>query len=230
MKKITYFMFMILGMVLMVGNVNADVTYTTDPDWDVANMENGGNCKNWDQEIIDTDARQEFSFDESTGIFTVYGKNLNETKNDSMSFSYFTVKDNGKTLVAYTRNWNVALSILDGELPADKFVKTPAIKCEENEQGVKMWKTSHIDSKSVNPDDDDDPSDEPSDDDPISDPDDDSTNGGSKTTKKTKTYTTNGGTQQTTNNPNTGISPFLSLPAILGGGIAIVLRKKRIFG
>lgn len=228
MKKITYLMFMILGMVLMVGNVNADVTYGMDEAWNL--QKDGKFCQNWDQEIRDTDARQKYSFDKSTGIFTVSGMNLDEYEKNGggSSFTFFAVKDNGKTLVAYTQTWTNALKAGDGELPYDIMGQTPAITCDSLDDGVKMWKSSYPLSEIDDPSDD--PSDEPSDDDPISDPDDDSTNGGSKTTKKTKTYTTSGGTQQTTNNPNTGISPFLSLPAILGGGIAIVLRKKRIFG
>lgn len=223
MKKITYFMFIILGMVLMVGNVNADVAYEMDESWDIKG------CEDFTDEL--KNAKKTFSLDPKTGIFTVSGDSYSESIGSgagasASDFTFFTVGNNGKTLYSYTLTWDKAISMTGGFPEA--WGTTPEYSCAKT---LKLANSSHLAPGSDDPSDEpgDDPSDEPGDDDSISDPDNDSSSG-SKTTTKTKSYTTNGGTQQTSSNPNTGISPFLSLPAILGGGIAIVLRKKRIFG
>lgn len=220
MKKITYFMFMILGMVLMVGNVDA-ANYKADTDWSIEGEDIEDICGNFTSEL--ENARTEFSFDSSTGKFSVSGKSYQDFVKTAggKQQQFFAPSEDGRTLYGYFlsfNNWTIPY-------PED-WGKVPAYDCADT---LKVVKTSYALSEE---DPGDEPSDDPSDDDPISDPDDDTDNSsnGIKTTKKTKTYTTSGGTQQTTNNPNTGISPFLSLPAILGGGIAIVLRKKRIFG
>lgn len=215
MKKITYFMFMILGMVLMVGNVNA-TTYAADPDWSAEGETKADKCGDFTSEL--KNAKNTFSFDSSTGKFSVSGATYEDyTSGGGKQPVFFLPSEDGRTLYGYFLSYN------SWTLPyPEEWGQVPSFDCDDTLKLVKRsWATSEED-----------PGDNPSDDDPISDPDDDTDNSsnGSKNTKKTKEYTTNGGTQQTTNNPNTGISPFLSLPAILGGGIAIVLRKKRIFG
>ena len=221
MKKITYFMFMILGMILMVGNVDA-TTYAADPDWSAASAKKAETCGDFTSEV--KKAKNTFSFDSSTGKFSVSGESGEDfMAGGGMQPVFFLPSEDGRTLYGYILEYN------KWTLPfPEEWGQIPSYNCDGT---FKIVKTSYPLSEEDPSDDNssDNPSDNPSGDDSISDPDDD-TNNSSNGSKTTKTYTNNGKAQQTTNNPNTGISPFLSLPAILGGGIAIVLRKKRIFG
>ena len=211
MKRITYFMTIILGMVFLVGGVNAD-TYKEDSGW------TGSSTGAFGKFVDELKASYEgYTFNKSTGKFSTTGKSYTEATNSSSlnTLVYYSVSSDGKTLYAYIPNWENNAAILSD-------YNFPAYQCSDV---YKVEKQSIKTSESG-----DNTGDNTGDDDPIYDPDDEDNNGNGSSTNGNSSGSSDYTKEQTSDNPNTGVSPFLALPLVLGGGIALVLRKKRIFG
>lgn len=203
MKRIIYFIF-VMGCLFLVGSVNAD-TYKEDSGWSASS---DGACSSFTDEL--KASYEGYSFNKSTGKFSTTGKTYAEIMSSASTLNtlvYFSVSSDGRTLYAYIPSWENNASLVSD-------YNFPAYQCSE------VYKVEKVSIKTS------DSSSDSSDDEEIIDDSDSSYDSSTKSNTNGNSYTE----EETSSNPTTGISSFWALPLVLGGGVVLVLGKRRLLG